>query len=205
MTSVTKIIVIFALALLLNACASKPITLTHYLLHDPNNSASAEHFALLSANAGKTIVKVDSVSFPEYLKQRRLVTMTAPNTLFYATQHLWGEPFANSFMTALKDAGSQQGLLIVARADNIEINQGYTAQIAIIDFITNHQGQVVLRGNVSITPVNSEALSNRDQQAQHFVFKLQQPLSQDGFAASVATMGELVTQFVEQLASHLQQ
>lgn len=189
-----RLIFIVLLPVIITACSSKPIVLTHYLLHQPMPESTPVNADIYS----RTPILLRSITTPDYLKHRNLSIQTSNNTLHFASQHVWAEPFANSFVFALTSELTEHHNLHLERNEAWITNPQNTAilDIRLQDFIPTYNGNVIATGDFRLElGQGGEVLMRR------FHFSL--PIEQDGFSHSVATMRKLISQLANEIDSTL--
>lgn len=175
---------ISALALLvgfLSACSSAPSSLTYYLLHTTDD-------ATYVTQEDRTVVVLDKVTLPEYLKHRGLVYQTSDTNLHISTSHLWAEPVDEGLTKALTSALVAQRVSLI-RPDHYTSEEVIHLALYISDFVSTYEGEVIFSGQYVITQVSGKAQIHR------FVFKA--PLENDGFSSSIKAMRSTIGKLAE--------
>jgi len=170
----------------ISACTSTDkspnLYLLHTVSHEPVMSANQKH-AQNNAIA-QTVIVLNDMQLPHYLKQPGLVYQTSDTGIHVSTEHFWGEPVEEGLTKLLRDAFNSQNMRMMSPPASAHKND-VQLSIRVDDFIATWQGDIVLRGSYSLQHSNnpSEVSSITDKR-----FYIKQALQSDGFAASVESM-----------------
>ncbi|WP_414830362.1 membrane integrity-associated transporter subunit PqiC [Alteromonas sp. H39] len=183
-----KVVALLCAAMLsLMGCASQPSHLQYYLLHSPNGS--------LKQHDDATVITLDQLLLPEYLKQRSLAIQTGSTTLHFSPKHVWAEPISNSFVQALSTALAAEGLNVLPASRRSLNEEAATVSIQIDDLISTWQGEVVLKGRYWVDTPDSDGVS------EHFDYRIR--LEQDGFPHAVDMMREAIIRLSADIAARV--
>ncbi|WP_256253592.1 membrane integrity-associated transporter subunit PqiC [Alteromonas sp. V450] len=175
-------IIVFAL-LTLSACTSTPTSLTYYLLH-----STSEVSATPTSEEALTVIEIERLVLPEYLKHRGLVYQTSDTNLHISTRHLWAEPVDEGLTKALSSVLSKHNILLTSTGD-YQGGPDLRVTLHIDDFVSTYNGEVILNGHVAIAKSTGSPVVKR--------FALRSSLINDGYSHSIIAMRENVRQLAE--------
>lgn len=175
-------------AVILGACSSAPVTLSHYVL----NTASQHD---LSAANQAPIVEIKRIVLPDYLQGRSLVMQRLDGTLAMASKHVWAQPLAEDIGATLARKITQNGnysAVYTGAVSHKISSQLASVEVHIEHFLPTESGDLILTGYWYNRA--SEDLTNTLHR-----FHFQSSLSADGYAYAVGEMRVLIAELANDI------
>ena len=189
------IVLWLVIPLVLFACSSQPVVIQHYML----NQASNVDKSRTAVSHDKSLIVIDNVILPEYLRSRSLVMQQDDGTLSVATKHVWAQPMQADIGQLLANElalKSHHPVVYKHSAMSPRQQQSQHLTLYIEHFLPVSSGDVVMSGYWY-------SRSSTGEQSMPHSFHYSRPLTADGYSHSVAQMRQLVLTLANDIAQHV--
>ncbi|MCD9460553.1 membrane integrity-associated transporter subunit PqiC [Marinibactrum halimedae] len=179
---------------ILAACSSAPIPIEYYLLDTGYNTQA--HSVIHSHDAHNTTelprVLLKNLTIANYLEQNELSILEANHKIYYANQHLWGEPIKVGLARALQhDLAKSKSALLVLPNEPDALEASTILTVKIDHFSATDSGEVILTGTFWI---------DNGQHTVRIPFNETEILESTGFKFAVTQQRQLIQNLSEIIA-----
>ena len=179
-----------AALLMLAGCASKTVQPNHYML--PSNAPQQQY-------ANSLAVAVAPIRLTGLLDNPGIVMQLNDIEVYQARQHLWAEDIGVQLQQQLQQqlSASLPQAHIAAKGQPLQTGLAQReVRVSINAFQGSYNGNAVVQGQWQVLGADGQLL-------QHKNFRIEQPLSEDGYPTLVRTLGAAWDQVSQELAAAL--
>lgn len=199
----TVLFFLLSMCVFLTSCASVPNRVNYYsltLAEGSSQNAKDNTGSFEKEIQTKARVTIAPIALAKMLNQDGIVLQKDINTIHQATYHRWAEPLDSALAHALENTLNSE--IPTVRFEVFSgiwtKNNNYTLRLSVNNFHLTHQSIALFSGRYWIYDSNRNVLIDNS-------FQFNETLQQDGYAAGVNALKEVLNDLNQELANQFNQ
>lgn len=196
-TNRTVLFFLLGLCAFLTSCSSVPSRVNYYsltLTNDSSQSLKGDKNSFENMAQATPRITIAPIAVAQVLNQDGIVLQKDSNTVHQATYHRWAEPLNSALARAIENA--LNSTIPVARFEVFSgawtKNNNYTLRLSVNSFHLTHESTATFSGRYWIYDGNRNVLVDNS-------FQFNETLQQDGYAAGVNALKEVLNDLNQEL------